>query len=164
MSNAFIGLGSNQGNPIVNLKKALKLLNDSDEITIQRVSRMYLTEPVGYEDQPWFYNCVAEITTSLDPFELLKVLQKIENELGRVRTIRWGPRTADLDLLLFDNKRINTSELIIPHPRMRERAFVMIPLTEIAGDKLLPDGSKIADAAKVINDEKKYSCIEEKLW
>lgn len=164
MTRAYIGLGSNQGDPKENIKQALHILHNSKDIKITHVSSLYLTEPVGYEDQPWFYNCVAEVSTSLDPFELLKALQRIENALGRVRTIRWGPRTVDLDLLLYDNKAINTPELEIPHPRMKERSFVMVPLAEIAGKQYLPDGNKIEDVAKQINDGKKYSYIQEKLW
>lgn len=163
MTRAYIGLGANQGDPVENLKAALQLINNHPGITVTKVSSVYLTEPVGYEDQPWFHNCVAELETGLQPFELLAVLQDVENELGRVRTVRWGPRTVDLDILLYDELQMDEEKLSIPHPRMTERAFVMVPLTEIASDALFPDGQTVREMCEKIKDEK-YCCILQKIW
>lgn len=164
MTRAFIGLGANQGDPVENLKAALKLMDNNPGITVIHVSSVYLTEPVGYEDQPWFHNLVAEVETELEPFELLAVLQGIENELGRVRTIRWGPRTVDLDILLYDGVQLNEEKLTIPHPRMKDRAFVMVPLAEIAPGALFPDGEAAGAVAGKIKNDKKYCCIVQKIW
>lgn len=98
------------------------------------LSSVYETDPVGYEEQPRFLNLAAEVRTGLEPSELLHRCQEVENRLGRVRSIRWGPRTIDIDLLLFGDHEIETAELTIPHPRMAERAFVLEPLAEIAPD------------------------------
>lgn len=164
MPRAYIGLGSNQGEAADNLRKALKLLDRTDGIKVITVSSLYLAEPVGYEDQPWFHNCVVGIDTELPPSELLEALQHIENSLGRVRTIRWGPRTVDLDILLYDRLQLDTEQLIIPHPRMTERAFVMVPLTEIAGEFNFPDGTTVTEISKRLTDGKKCSCIPPKIW
>lgn len=164
MTRAYIGLGANQGEPVENLKAALKSLNDNPDITVINVSSVYLTEPVGYADQPWFHNCVAELETGLGPFALLEVLQGIENQLGRVRTIRWGPRTVDLDILLYNGLQLNDEKLVIPHPRMKERAFVMVPLTEIAPGLLLSDGETVQEATRRIRSGEKNCCILQKIW
>lgn len=164
MPRAYVGLGANQGEPVRNLRRALEMLNAVPGVKITAVSSLYLTEPVGYEDQPWFHNCVAELETDLSPAELLGTLQGIENALGRVRTVRWGPRTVDLDILLYDRERIDTDTLTIPHPRMEERAFVMVPLAEIAGGAVFPDGRTVQEVRRGLNDGKKYSCIPQKIW
>ncbi len=164
MARAYIGLGSNQGEPVDNIRKALELMHAAEGITVKAVSSLYLTEPVGYEDQPWFYNCVAEIGTELSPQQLLEVLQEIENRLGRVRNVMWGPRTIDLDILLYDRCRIETRDLTVPHPRMEERAFVMVPLAEIAGNAVFPDGRTIDEATNLLINQKKYICIQQKIW
>lgn len=164
MAVVYIGLGSNLGNPEENIREALAMLNDRSEIKIAAVSSLYLTEPVGLEDQPWFYNCVAELETDLPPELLLDILQSIENDLGRVRTIRWGPRTVDLDILLYGKLTINNERLNIPHPRMLERSFVMVPLDEIAPFAQFPDGKSVAELRENLKNEKKYSCIRKKIW
>jgi len=164
MTRAYIGLGSNQGEPVENIKKALKLIDGAKGIKITAVSSLYLTEPEGYEDQPWFYNCVAEIETGLSPQELLETLQHIENGLGRVRTVRWGPRTIDLDILLYDLCLVNTEQLTIPHPRMEERAFVMVPLAEIAGGALFPDGRTVNQVTNLLTNQRKCISIRQKMW
>ncbi|PKM81402.1 MAG: 2-amino-4-hydroxy-6-hydroxymethyldihydropteridine diphosphokinase [Firmicutes bacterium HGW-Firmicutes-14] len=164
MARAYIGLGSNQGHQAQNLKKALKLVHEAEGVEVTGVSSVYLTEPVGYEDQPWFYNCIAEVETTLSAEQLLEVLQGIENRLGRERTVRWGPRTIDLDILLYDRVQLNGERLIIPHPRMRERAFVMVPLAEIAPDACFPDGETVIEARNRLGEEKKYICIMQKVW
>lgn len=164
MPRAYIGLGSNMGNPILNLETALKRIDGIEGTRITAASSVYETEPVGYEEQAWFHNCVAEIDTVLSPEELLGTLQEIENDLGRVREIRWGPRAIDLDILLYDQMIINTERLIVPHPRMAERAFVMVPLVEIAPGAEFPDGRTAAQVTEVLSDNKKFACINRKLW
>ena len=128
---AYLSLGSNIGDRMKYLSDALSLLSGNPAIAITDVSSVYETDPVGYTDQDCFLNLVCRIETSLDPFSLLHFMQETENRLGRVRTIRYGPRTIDLDLLTYGSESIDTGELTLPHPRMHERAFVQIPLGEI---------------------------------
>ncbi|MCY7783544.1 MULTISPECIES: 2-amino-4-hydroxy-6-hydroxymethyldihydropteridine diphosphokinase [unclassified Bacillus (in: firmicutes)] len=128
---AYIALGSNIGDRETYLRQAVALLHQHDAVMVTQVSSIYETDPVGYEDQDEFLNMAVEIKTSLNPFELLELTQHIENELGRTREVRWGPRTADLDILLFNRENIETEQLIVPHPRMYERMFVLAPLAEI---------------------------------
>lgn len=115
-----------------NLKKSVELLQSKEGIVVQKVSPIYETAPVGFVDQPSFLNIALYAQTTLNPFEMLEVTQSIENDLGRVRSVRWGPRNIDLDILLYNNENIETENLIIPHPRMFERAFVLVPLMDIA--------------------------------
>lgn len=129
---AYLSLGSNLGEKSTNLKKALKALTQHPSISLIAQSSFYKTEPVGYKDQDWFYNAVACIKTTLVPHQLLKTCQAIEHSLGRERTLRWGPRIIDIDLLLYDNLSIQDSVITLPHPEMLNRAFVMIPLLELA--------------------------------
>src|SRR3954454_22633099 len=131
---AFIFLGSNMGNRFILLGEALTSLQKQYPIEVVNVSSIYETEPVGYEDQDVFLNMVAQIRTSLAAEELLDACLQIEKELGRKRDIRWGPRTIDLDILLYNDQNMTTEKLIVPHPRMLERSFVMIPLLEICPD------------------------------
>ena len=139
MKQAWIALGSNIAPRETYLQQAIQMLNEHEEIKLNQVSTVYETEPVGYENQDQFLNLVAEIETSLDPMELLRICQKIEQDLGRKRIIRWGPRTVDLDILLYSTENMNVEELILPHPRMHERAFVLVPLADIAPELLLKD-------------------------
>ncbi|KAA0941077.1 2-amino-4-hydroxy-6-hydroxymethyldihydropteridine diphosphokinase [Sporosarcina sp. ANT_H38] len=125
-------MGSNIGDRLNHLKEAVRALHSHEGTTVAAVSSIYETEPVGFTDQADFLNMVVCVETSLEAQELLGFCQKIEQELGRIRDIRWGPRTVDLDILLYNNDNIETENLIVPHPRMRERAFVLIPLLEIA--------------------------------
>ncbi|MGM9986980.1 MAG: 2-amino-4-hydroxy-6-hydroxymethyldihydropteridine diphosphokinase [Bacillaceae bacterium] len=134
MNKALIGLGSNIGNRLTYLKRAVELLHEHADIHVKNVSSLYETEPVGYTDQEAFLNMVVQIYTNLNPNELLAVTQSIELELGRERKIRWGPRTIDLDILAFNHENINSEKLIIPHPRIGERAFVLVPLKELSKD------------------------------
>ncbi|AKG36954.1 2-amino-4-hydroxy-6-hydroxymethyldihydropteridine diphosphokinase [Paenibacillus durus] len=131
LSEAYIALGANLGDREKSLNEALTLLNAHADIQVLRCSGAYETEPVGYADQPNFLNMAAAVRTSLMPEALLKVMLEIEDQLGRVRTIRNGPRTVDLDLLWMDGKVLDTPLLILPHPRMQERAFVLFPLRDI---------------------------------
>lgn len=128
---AYLSLGSNMGDREKNLFSAIVQLQKNKQIRIVKFSSIYETEPVGYLNQNQFLNAVIQVSTSLSPQELLKVCLKIEEKLGRKRKIRWGPRIIDLDILLYNQENIETEDLIIPHPRMFERAFVMIPLLEI---------------------------------
>jgi 2-amino-4-hydroxy-6-hydroxymethyldihydropteridine diphosphokinase len=128
---AYIALGSNIGDREKNLRAALKKIDVSGGLRITGISNLYETEPVGYREQGRFLNMACKITTSMEPLTLLSLLQKIEDELGRKRTVHWGPRTIDLDILLFDNRKIISAVLTIPHPRMFERAFVLAPLRDV---------------------------------
>ncbi|MBT2575078.1 2-amino-4-hydroxy-6-hydroxymethyldihydropteridine diphosphokinase [Bacillus sp. ISL-51] len=128
---AYIGLGSNIGDRERYLRQAVAMLGQHQRVTVTKVSSIYETDPVGYKDQDQFLNMAVEIKTSLSPFELLDLTQSIEAELGRTREVRWGPRTADLDILLYNRENIETEQLIVPHPRMYERLFVLAPLKEI---------------------------------
>lgn len=130
-SEAYIALGANLGDREGNLMEALERLDDTPGIQVLRVSNLYETEPVGYIDQPMFLNMAAVVSTSLSPHALLAEMQRIEKELGRVRHIHWGPRTVDLDLLWMGGRRLDTPELMLPHPRMQERSFVLRPLSDI---------------------------------
>lgn len=138
MSIAYISLGSNMGDKVDSLKHAVALLNKHEAIEVTAVSSIYDTDPVGYEDQDVFMNIVVAVETTLLPIELLDVCQSIEEELKRVRIVRWGPRTMDLDIVLFDDQVMDTERLVIPHPRMHERGFVLVPLAEIKKDLVHP--------------------------
>lgn len=131
---AYIALGSNIGRREEYLKKAVSLLHQHPSVEVTDISSIYETDPVGYTDQDLFLNMAAAVKTSLSPFELLDLTQRIEKELGRKRDIRWGPRTADLDILLYNRENIETEQLTVPHPRMHERMFVLVPLLEIYPD------------------------------
>jgi 2-amino-4-hydroxy-6-hydroxymethyldihydropteridine diphosphokinase len=128
----YIALGSNLGNRSKNLEEAIKSISNLDKTRMVKLSNIYETNPVGYLKQNKFLNMVALIETGLEPFLLLKNLQQIENSLQRKRIIRWGPRTIDLDILLYDKLIIEDPKLKIPHPEMLNRAFVLIPLKDIA--------------------------------
>ncbi|PYI50254.1 2-amino-4-hydroxy-6-hydroxymethyldihydropteridine diphosphokinase [Paenibacillus flagellatus] len=132
---AYIGLGSNLGDRERYLLEAVRALDGHPDIEVVRCSDVYETEPVGYADQGAFLNLVAVVATKLDPGNLHAHMKRIENDLGRVRTIRNGPRTVDLDLLLMDGVYLDTPELIVPHPRMWERAFVLIPLQDVCRNR-----------------------------
>ncbi|MFZ7133536.1 MAG: 2-amino-4-hydroxy-6-hydroxymethyldihydropteridine diphosphokinase [Eubacteriales bacterium] len=132
MHNVFLSLGSNLGDKKQNMDKAILLLKDCSHIHVKKVSSYYETEPVGYTQQDWFLNSVVQIATTLEPYPLLEYCHYIEQQLKRERKIHWGPRTIDVDILLFDDLVHSDGALILPHPRMQERAFVLIPLLEIS--------------------------------
>jgi 2-amino-4-hydroxy-6-hydroxymethyldihydropteridine diphosphokinase len=128
----YLALGANLGDRDQTIRTALARLDAHEHIDVQRVSRLRETDPVGYEDQPRFLNGVARLQTSLEPRDLLTVLLDLERDLGRTRHgPRFGPRTIDLDILLYDSREIDEPGLEIPHPRMAERAFVLEPLAEL---------------------------------
>lgn len=142
MIDVYLGLGSNISDREQQLKSAVERLDQVTDIHVQQVSSMYETKPVGYVDQPDFLNVCLHIKTSLSPEVLLQQCLDIEKELHRVRKVRWGPRTIDIDVLLYGDQIIESEQLIVPHPRMTERAFVMIPLNEIASHVIEPRSKK----------------------
>ena len=135
---AFVGIGSNLGIPTQNCEEAIHLLNAESEIEIIDRSNLYESEPVGKTNQNWFVNTTIAIKTSLTPENLLVVFLQIEKGLGRERLEKWGPRIIDLDLLVYEYQVINSTKLILPHPEMTKRRFVLLPLSEIAGEYLHP--------------------------
>lgn len=137
MNNAYLSVGSNMGDRLAFLQDAVRMLEASKEISVRDVSAVYETEPVGYTDQAAFLNIAVALSTTLDAHELLGLCQSIEQELGRKRVIRWGPRTVDLDILVYNDENIESDVLQIPHPRMKERAFVLIPLASIHPDEVI---------------------------
>lgn len=132
MSICYIGVGSNLGDRQENIRLAIDKINRLKNTKVAKISSIIETEPVGGSPQGRFLNAAIEIQTELSPQQLLNNAQNIENELGRVRTIKNGPRTIDLDILLFDNQKIREKDLIVPHPKILEREFVLVPLREIA--------------------------------
>lgn len=138
MNTVYISLGSNIEPRATYLQQAVKQLASHENIEIVKTSSIYETEPVDYIEQSKFLNMVIEIQTSLSAHELLRTCQKVEDDLGRERKIDKGPRTIDLDILLFNHETIHEVTLQVPHPRMTERAFVLVPLNEIAPDKEVP--------------------------
>lgn len=145
MAIAYLSLGANLGDRKAMLEAALRRLEASGQLRVVTASSVYETEPIGYAEQPWFYNLAAEIETDLDPDELLTLTKQVERELNRTREIHWGPRTIDIDILLYDDLVTNGNRLTLPHPEMVGRRFVLEPLVEIAPDLKLPDGRRIAD-------------------
>lgn len=141
----YIALGSNLENPRQQLQLALSSLATAPKIDIVRTSSFYQTTPLGPQDQPDFINAVTQIDTSLSATALLMQLQTIEQQQGRIRKQRWGPRIIDLDLLLYGNMTIETDVLTIPHPGLIHRNFVIEPLLEIAPDLILPNGHRLRD-------------------
>lgn len=135
---AYLSLGSNLGDRRANLRKALDSLSARSDCEVVGESRTYETEPVGVIDQPPFLNMAAEIETDLTPLELLRALKAMEAALGRESRARWGPRLIDIDIVLFEDRVVESTELTIPHPEFRNRAFVLHPLAEIAGEVIDP--------------------------
>lgn len=135
---AFIGIGSNLRDPAVQCRDAFRRIGAIPEIRLLRRSSLYRTEPVGPEDQPWFINAVAEIRTDLPPRKLFEALKGIERKMGRTDGPRWGPRVIDLDLLLYGQKVVAEEDLVIPHPELYRRRFVLEPLCELASYVIHP--------------------------
>ena len=127
----YLSLGSNIGNRQKYIESAIELVGKREGIKILKKSGLYETSPVGYVEQNLFLNAVIKIETDFSEREILKIINKIENELDRKREIRWGPRTIDIDILIFSDKKINETDLIIPHKEMLNRLFVLVPLIEI---------------------------------
>lgn len=140
----YIGLGSNQADPAEQLSRACEALQGLPDTQLIAVSRLYRSAPMGPQDQPSYLNAVAALDTRLTPLELLDALQAIEQAQGRERKAeRWGPRTLDLDILLYGSEQIDLPRLQVPHYHMHARAFVLYPLAELCPDLQLPDGTKL---------------------
>ncbi|BEP29766.1 2-amino-4-hydroxy-6-hydroxymethyldihydropteridine diphosphokinase [Helicovermis profundi] len=152
MIRAYLSLGSNIGDKLKNLHDALNILNSNKKINNMKVSSFYETNPVGYLDQDIFVNIAVEIETDLTSYELLDVCQGIEKELKRERIIRWGPRIIDVDILLYGDTINSSEKLTIPHPRMIERAFVIVPLIEL-NSELIISGKHIKEIYKYLDKE-----------
>lgn len=135
-----LGLGSNMGDRENNLAGALRLLAEKYSVVVDRISSIYETAPFGMTDQPDFLNMVAVVKTELSPVKLLEACLEAERELGRIRVLKWGPRIIDVDLLSYNEVHLDTERLVLPHPGICERAFVLIPLREVAPDLVLQNG------------------------
>ncbi len=150
---SFLSLGSNIGNRKKNLLDAITELTKNHEIKINKISSIYETEPQNFLYQKNFFNCAAKICTTLTPQKLLKFCQKVENDLGRIKTFKYGPRKIDIDILLYDDLKLNTIFLKIPHPEIVNRNFVLSPLIELQPD-LTINGKKIINLQKKCSDQK----------
>lgn len=140
----YLGLGSNLGDRRDNLLTALRLLDGMQGVEVQEVSSVYETEPWGMAEQPDFLNLVALVSTTRDPRGVLDACREVEERMGRVRGERWGPRVIDVDILLFDDLEWEEEDLVIPHPRMLERDFVLVPLRELRPELFLPGNGEAA--------------------
>lgn len=146
MPSAYIALGANLGQPSVQVRCAIDTINALPHSRVLQRSRLYKTPPWGVTEQPSFVNAVAHIETELTPQNLLRALLDIERDLGRERSgERWGPRVLDLDLLLYDDRVLREDHLILPHPRIADRAFVLLPLADLAPDLIIPGQGRVAD-------------------
>lgn len=146
MTKVFIALGSNLNQPLAQVEAALNAIRQIPDTQLVNCSRFYRTKPLGPQDQPDYLNAVVELETRLEPEQLLNATQAIEQNQGRVRKDeRWGPRTLDLDILLFGNQTIDTERLTIPHYDMRNRAFMLYPLADIAPDLVFPDTTPLSE-------------------
>lgn len=145
----YIGIGSNQATPVQQAQQAIAALQQIPQTELTKCSALYSSTPMGPQDQPDYINAVAELSTELSAIELLDQLQRIEQQQGRVRKAqRWGPRTLDLDIILFADQVINNERLTIPHYGMHEREFVLYPLYEISPQLVLPDGTALSQLIK----------------
>lgn len=147
---AYIGIGGNVGDVFENMKSALNLLNEHPKISVKQISNIYKTPPWGIEDQDWFLNACASVETTLAAQEFLKSCLEVEVALKRIREIRWGPRTIDLDVLIFGEENIAQDNLQVPHPRMHERAFVLMPMADIAPN-LRVNGKTISEWLEAVD-------------
>lgn len=158
MTLAYIGLGANLGDAEATLQSAVAALRTLPRCRLAGLSSLYRSAPIGPAGQGDYLNAVAALETSLPPHELLAALQAVENDHGRVREVRWGPRTLDLDLLLYGADRIATAALRVPHPELAHRNFVVVPLLELAPGAALPDGGRL-DALAVAGDPSGLSLL-----
>ncbi len=158
---AYVGLGSNLESPRRQIASALDALAALPGTAVQSCSSLYRTAPVGYAGQPDFVNAVVCLQTALGPRQLLDALLEIECEQGRTRSVRNGPRTLDLDLLLHGDVRVDEPGLQVPHPRLAERAFVLVPLAEIAPALVLPDGGTVSELARTLAGTQRIEKIDD---
>lgn len=150
----FLSIGSNIENRQENIKTSIKEIKKLGDI--KTVSSIYETEPVGYQKQNNFLNLVLKLETKLSPNKLIKETQKIENEMGRIKKIKDGPRNIDIDIIFYNDEIINTEKLTVPHPRMHQRRFVLAPMKEIAGETIHPVKNKtISELLNKLNDNHK---------
>lgn len=161
MNLVYIGLGSNLENPMAQIKSAIARLSSHPELIDFKVSTLYSSKPVGPQDQPDYVNAVAQFHTHLDSISLLDLLQSIEQEHARVRDRHWGPRTLDLDILLYGQERIDLPRLTVPHPFMLERGFVIRPLMDLAPELLLANGNTVAEQVRQLDTSDLVSITEE---
>ena len=151
MASVFVGLGANLGNPLAQAQTAIEAINQLEKTTVEQVSPFYRSKPLGPQNQPDYLNAVLKLNTQLSPLALLTQLQTIELHLGRVRKEeRWGARTLDLDILLFDDQVIHNERLTVPHYNMKNREFVLYPLFYIAPDLIFPDKTILLELIKTI--------------
>jgi 2-amino-4-hydroxy-6-hydroxymethyldihydropteridine diphosphokinase len=154
MTVAYVGLGANVGEPRAQLDAAWDAIGRLPQTRAIVRSGLYRTAPIGYANQPDFLNCVGKLDTALEPHALLRNLQQIEQDLGRVRSFRNAPRTIDLDLLLYGDEIVDTRDLVVPHPRMHERAFVLKPLLELDSGAAIPGRGSAADLLRACADQR----------
>jgi 2-amino-4-hydroxy-6-hydroxymethyldihydropteridine diphosphokinase len=158
----YIGIGSNQGDPLENCRRAVEGIASDGRNRLVQCSSFYRTEPVGKRDQDWFVNGVVLVDTSLGPEEMLEFLLSLEKKMGRIRSERWGPRIIDLDILVCGEEVIENERLQIPHPRLHERRFVLIPLREISPDLRHPRlGKTISQILSELEGEEKVLPLRE---
>ncbi|HEY8393171.1 MAG TPA: 2-amino-4-hydroxy-6-hydroxymethyldihydropteridine diphosphokinase [Thermaerobacter sp.] len=149
---AFLGLGANLGDRAARLRWAVRELDQHPALRVVATASLYGSKPVGVTDQPDFLNTVVEVRTSLPPLDLLRYALELERRAGRVRTRRWGPRTLDIDLLWYDGRVIrHEPELVVPHPRVAERAFVLVPWAEIAPRVVVPGLGTVAELCRAVD-------------
>lgn len=158
MTAAYIGLGSNQNNPRKQIYTAVRALERLPGSRLIHTSSIYSSKPVGPQDQPDYLNAVSQLETELAPHELLTALQSIENEQGRKRNRHWGPRTIDLDILLYGDQIIDTENLVVPHPEMHRRGFVLVPLAELNPSLHIPGHGSIGRLLEQVRTEDIIPC------
>jgi 2-amino-4-hydroxy-6-hydroxymethyldihydropteridine diphosphokinase len=164
LAEVYLSLGSNIGDRIRYLKRAIGKIGESDSVVIRKISPVYETDPVGNPDQPRFLNVVISIETTLKPLRLLDYLLDIEEKLGRERNEKWGPRTIDLDILLFDELITSSDRLTLPHPRMHQRKFVLVPLSQVNPNLFHPSLKKsVEDLLRLCPDQSKVELSREKI-
>jgi len=161
MNKVYIALGSNIAPRVDYLNQAIEAIGQVEQMSVVKQSSIYETEPVGYQDQAKFLNQVIEVETTYSPMEVLLACQSIENKLGRKREVRWGPRTIDLDILLYNHENIMTNQLIVPHPRMDSRAFVLVPLVELNPELVIPTTNQtVSEQLSLIANHEKRGVVK----
>lgn len=160
----YLGLGGNVGDVLGNMSGALMRLDQHEMVSVVEVSEVYKTPPWGITEQDWFLNCCASIDTSLSPQKLLNTCLEIEKDLKRVRGKRWGPRSVDIDILVFGQLAVELPDLTIPHPRMHQRAFVMLPLADIAKELKVNSKTPVEWIKELDCDDIQKVELPEKWW